>query len=142
MSVNGMAPISEAKTCQLQQEQQQRRKRNAFSPQLPSSQKFSSRCFSSWWLLITSQWLHVWVASLCYLHPTFFKLTWQLSYNFSWPYFNQRLSFLFDAPVLKGLLLGRTIKWTWPTLIRLIFFLNTIQILKSTMTFSFKANCK
>ena len=47
MSVNGMAPISEAKTCQLQQEQQQRRKRNAF---------------------------------------------------------------LFDAPVLKGLLLGRTIK--------------------------------
>ena len=32
---------------------------------------FSSRCFSSWWLLITSHWLHVWVASLCYLHPTF-----------------------------------------------------------------------
>ena len=45
MSVNGMAPISEAKTCQLQQEQQQRRKRNAFSPQLPSSQKFQFALF-------------------------------------------------------------------------------------------------
>ena len=45
MSVNGMAPISEAKTCQLQQEQQQRRKRNAFSPQLPSSQKFQFTLF-------------------------------------------------------------------------------------------------
>ena len=33
--------------------------------------KFSSRFFSSWWLLIMSQWLHVWVASLCYLHPKF-----------------------------------------------------------------------
>ena len=144
MSVNGIAPISEAKTCQLQQEQQQRRKRNAliFLHSFHHLKNFSSRCFSSWWLLITSQWLHVWVASLCYLHPTFFKLTWQLSYNFSWPYFNQRCSFLFDAPVLKGPLLGRTIKWTWPTLIRLILFLNTIQILKSTMKFSFKANCK
>ena len=71
---------------------------------------FSSRCFSSWWLLIPSKWLHVWVASLCYLHPNFFKLTWQLSSNFSWPYFNQRCSFLFDTPVLKGPLLGRTIK--------------------------------
>ena len=45
MSVNGMAPISEAKTCQLQQEQQQRRKRNAFSPQLPSSQKIQFALF-------------------------------------------------------------------------------------------------
>ena len=31
MPVNGMAPVSEAKTCQLHQEQKQRRKRNAFS---------------------------------------------------------------------------------------------------------------
>ena len=46
MSVNGMAPIGEAKTiCQLQQEEQQRRKRNAFSPQLPSSQKIQFALF-------------------------------------------------------------------------------------------------
>ena len=56
-NVNGMAPISEAKTCQLHQEQQQRRKTNALIFSTAPLKNFSSRCFSSWWLLITSQWL-------------------------------------------------------------------------------------
>ena len=45
MSVSGMAPISEAKTCQLQQEKQQRKKRNALIFLHSSSQKFQLALF-------------------------------------------------------------------------------------------------
>ena len=90
------------------------KKRNTLIFLHSSSQKFQCALFSLLAIFGFSCWLYVWVASLCYFHPTFFKLTWELSYNLSRPYFNEKCSFLFHAPVLKGPLLGRTIKLTRP----------------------------